>query len=78
MTSYYESIGLPVWTIESYQDLLDHSESDLIDKYRSMSVGFSNEAIWADFWIKKIKSNAESLKIDYFEGKHISPSEKEA
>jgi len=57
----YESIGLPIWVIKSYEELNEISEDELAEKYSTLKVRFNCKALWADYWFKKIKFDSESL-----------------
>ena len=61
MTTYFESIGIPIWVVDSFSEITTQSEESLSKKYQDLSALFENEAIWADYWIKQIESAALSL-----------------
>lgn len=65
MTSVYESLGLPVWVVNSYEDLKDVNENLLKKKYFHYAQNFSCEVIWADYWINQIKKSSKKIKILY-------------
>jgi hypothetical protein len=56
MTMRYWDIGLPIWVVDSYEELVDFTEIDLEEKYLELSNRFNSKAIWADFWLEYIKS----------------------
>jgi hypothetical protein len=62
MATYYQDIGLPIWVIDSYDELLKFDESDLKTKYDEFKSRFGSEAIWADYWIKDIKAESKKLR----------------
>lgn len=62
MSEEYESLGLPIWIVDTYREILDLDEEFLESKYESLSSKFGSNAIWADFWIKRIREASISLK----------------
>jgi hypothetical protein len=62
MTSYYESIGLPIWVVDSYSDIEDFDESALGEMYKQFQGKFAHEAIWADYWIHSIQAFSEDIR----------------
>jgi hypothetical protein len=63
MTEYYEHIGLPVWVVDSYDELIGLEESFLKNKYKSFEDRFDSPAVWVDYWIERIiKSSREISK----------------
>jgi hypothetical protein len=65
MTSIYENIGLPIWVLNNYSELKKFDESMLRNKYLSLVNKFKSEAIWADYWIKKIYESSKIAKIKF-------------
>jgi hypothetical protein len=57
MTQHYEQIGLPIWVIDSFEELRDLTEDQLKEKYHALSPKFESEAMWASYWITRIKSH---------------------
>ena len=60
MTEFYEEIGLPVWVIESYAELISHTESDLQNRYEELLPKFDAEALRMSYWAKRIESGRHS------------------
>ena len=56
MTTHYEQIGLPIWVVDSFNELRDLSEDQLRKKYYELSPKFGSEAMWASYWITRIKA----------------------
>jgi hypothetical protein len=56
MTERFFNLGLPIWVVDSYDDIVHFSENDLKQKYRELSSRFETEAIWAQYWIDRINS----------------------
>ena len=56
-TEVYENIGLPIWVIDSYEELRSMTERKLKEKYLEFSPKFGCEAMWVDYWISQIKSH---------------------
>jgi hypothetical protein len=63
MTSEYEALGLPIWVVNSYEELKDINENLLKKKYFLLAQNFSNKSIWADYWINQIKESSKKIKI---------------
>jgi hypothetical protein len=55
MTQNYELLGLPVWVVDSFEELRDLTEEQLQAKYLELSPKFGSEAMWAKYWISRIK-----------------------
>ncbi len=55
MTQTYELLGLPVWVVDSFEELRDLSEEQLQAKYLELSPKFESEAMWAKYWISRIR-----------------------
>jgi hypothetical protein len=62
MTLEYESIGLPIWVVNSYEELKNINENLLKEKYSNLSQNFSNKSIWADYWTNQIKESFKKIK----------------
>jgi hypothetical protein len=62
MTSIYESIGLPIWIVNSYEELKVMNEKQLEEKYLSLLPKFNSKALLAEYWIEKIKKSANKVK----------------
>jgi hypothetical protein len=56
MTQEYEKLGLPLWVVDSFDDLRDLTEGELQKKYWELSTKFDSEAMWIDYWFLRIKS----------------------
>jgi hypothetical protein len=63
MNFHYQSIGLPIWIVDSYEELAEISEGELREKYDSLKAGFSNQSIWAKYWINDIQSISKLLRM---------------
>jgi|GEM_PF-628067 len=61
MTEYFEKIGLPIMTIDKWEDLIKIDESFLDKKYDEMKRRFDSPALYIDYWQKLISKN----KNDY-------------
>jgi hypothetical protein len=62
MTEYYENIGLPVWIVDSFKELQEVGSSEIQERYMSLYPRFNHPAIWAEFWIAKIRTASRELK----------------
>jgi hypothetical protein len=61
MSEYYERIGLPVWVIDSYDQLIGLEESFLESKYKSLENKFDSSAIWVNYWIEQINQSSREI-----------------
>lgn len=57
MTEEYERLGLPIWIVDSYEELVGLTEDFLRSKYKELEPCFDSEALWFDFWENKIKNS---------------------
>jgi hypothetical protein len=55
---YFRGLGLPLHLIESWDEVAQWDESDLAAIYEKLKPGFGHEALYADYWINKIKHHA--------------------
>jgi hypothetical protein len=55
ISNFYESIGLPIWVVESFNELSKFNERELTEKYEQLKGRFGSDALWSDYWFKKIK-----------------------
>jgi len=62
MTNIYETMGLPIWIVNSYEELKTMNEISLKEKYMTFVPNLNNPAIWADYWINEIKKSSETAK----------------
>lgn len=53
-TSYWESLGLPVYLIEDWPELQNITADDLSKTYAKMLPKFDNPALWLPYWQSKI------------------------
>jgi hypothetical protein len=65
MTLFYEAIGLPIWVLNNYAELKEFDENMLRNKYLNLVNKFKSEAIWAQYWIKKIFESSKFAKINF-------------
>jgi hypothetical protein len=61
MSEYYERIGLPVWVIDSYDELIGAEESFLESKYKSLENKFDSSAVWVNYWIEQINESSREI-----------------
>jgi hypothetical protein len=61
MSEYYEQIGLPVWVIDSYEELIGLDESFLNGKYKSLEAKFDTDAVWVDYWFERILESSREI-----------------
>jgi hypothetical protein len=55
IADFYWELGLPVWVVDSYQDLKLITESQLEEKYSQLRPRFGHQALWLDFWKERIQ-----------------------
>ncbi len=56
MTEYFASLGLPIWIIDSWDEVANCSEEELIKKYGFIMKNSNLEATSFDFWKNNILS----------------------
>jgi hypothetical protein len=61
MTEFFGSIGIPMWVVESYDELSAQTEQTLGEKYDRLKNYFENEAIWAKYWIDQILLSSRAI-----------------
>jgi hypothetical protein len=66
MTSQYESMGLPIWVVDSYEEIQDMDETSLKIKYDEYKEKFDSEIIWAGFWIRRLKNASKEISGNVF------------
>ena len=54
MTERFAALGLPLWLVDSYEELAEETEQTLDARYRQLAGGFSHPALWMDYWKKVI------------------------
>jgi len=54
LTLRLEALGLPVWLVDSYDELASVTEAGLEARYQRLAGGFKNPALWMDFWKGRI------------------------
>jgi len=55
-TDFYVSLGLPILRVEEWSELEKFTEADLAAKYEEIMKNCNMEAIWMDYWVKRIKN----------------------
>lgn len=60
LSRYLESINLPVWVVNSYDELIDLSEADLNQKYQEIIRNSNLQGLDFKFWESRI--NSKSLR----------------
>jgi hypothetical protein len=50
LTEAFERLGLPLWLVDSYDELNGLTEGHLDDRYRRAAPGFENPSLWEAFW----------------------------
>ncbi len=62
LSKYYEDLGLPIWIVDSYDELNSLSDKDLRLKYRDVINRSSSEHLKFDVWKVKIKDASDKAK----------------
>ena len=53
-TRYFAHLGLPMWIVRSWDELLLVNTADLEAKYEELKPGFASTALFMDYWRKLI------------------------
>jgi hypothetical protein len=56
MTEHFASLGLPIWIVDSFEELTAYDDKKLFTRYFDLLDGFNSEALWFEFWKKRIQS----------------------
>jgi hypothetical protein len=60
---YFEELGLPMWILRSWDELLSISEARLAAKYKELQGGFASPALSMEYWRRLIRaSNTSPLR----------------
>lgn len=54
LTEYFYSMGLPLFIIDDWSELDTINEASMASKYESFKDGFNHQALFMDYWIKRI------------------------
>jgi hypothetical protein len=52
--NFFQKLGLPLWIVNDWNELLSLDETFLSEKYNQMKENFNNPALYLDFWKKVI------------------------
>jgi hypothetical protein len=58
MTTRFESLGLPLWLVDDFDELATATEGDLELRYRTFAPRLESPALWMDFWKDSILGRA--------------------
>lgn len=64
MAMEYEKIGLPVWVIDSYEELTKLTEVDLALSYAAFKPRFDSPALWSEYWMSRIDLVRRDMMAD--------------
>ena len=53
-TESFASLGLPLWLVDSYEELVGVTEEQLEQRYAELVPGFECPALWMDYWRTEI------------------------
>jgi hypothetical protein len=56
MTEEYEKNGLPIWVVDSYDELSRYDEETLKLKYLELAPRFNSDLLWFNYWRELIKN----------------------
>ena len=56
MTDEYEKNGLPIWVVDSYDELSQYDEETLKSKYLELAPRFNSDLLWFNYWRELIKN----------------------
>lgn len=60
MTERYFQAGLPVWIVDSYDELINLDENFLKAKYEEFMDKFKSDSLWMNYWIELINGEKAS------------------
>lgn len=55
LTQELDRLGLPIWVVESYDDVEKFTEPMLGEKYESLKRRFCAEALWLSYWASEVR-----------------------
>ncbi len=55
MTEEFENRGLPIWIVDSYDELSQYDEETLKSKYLELAPRFNSDLLWFKYWRELIK-----------------------
>jgi len=55
MTEAFEKNGLPIWVVDSYDELSEYDEEFLRSKYYELEPRFNSDLLWFRYWSELIK-----------------------
>jgi hypothetical protein len=58
MTEEFERLGLPIWIVDSYEELKKYDENALKAKYLELEPKFKSDALWFDYWKDLIRKSS--------------------
>lgn len=56
------SYGLPIWILDDWKELDNYTEETLVTKYTELMTTATFDAVYMDYWIKKIQDNQKLLR----------------
>jgi hypothetical protein len=59
---YFVSLGLPIWIVKDWHELDAYGERELTLKYDALMKGAVWDALFMDFWIKKIREDQRTAR----------------
>jgi hypothetical protein len=62
LARYFQSLHLPVWVVESFNEIVDFSEAELADRYHFIQRNSSDVELQFDSWQNRIASSVVQAK----------------
>jgi len=59
LTKRFAELGLPLWLVDSYDELTGLTEADLGSVYQRFEIGFDHEALWMGYWARLIMETSK-------------------
>jgi len=58
----FAALGMPLWIVDDWDELLDMTETRLAARYESLRAGFSAPALLMDYWRARIVNSSEEIR----------------
>jgi len=55
----FADLGLPLWLVDTYDELSGLTDRDLESRYEQLSPGLSSPALWHDYWATRVASETD-------------------
>jgi hypothetical protein len=54
MTKEFSKLGIPMWVVNSYEEIANFDELTLTHKYKELKSGFDSKQLWIKWWFDRI------------------------